>query len=90
MSNKTEERTVQTQRIERILTGIFHSKQFQVTFVYTDEGISFRVDDINGNILCESYPPTSVRVIESMSDEQIEHRLKELVANTEQNLSYRV
>jgi hypothetical protein len=87
MSDTADERTVQSRRIERILTAIFHPKQFLVTFVYTDEGISFRVDDTSGNILGESYPPTSVREIESMSDGQIENRLKELLANTERFLS---
>ena len=87
MSDSIDERTVEARRIERILTAILHPKQFQVTFVYTDEGISFRVDGSGGNILGESYPPTSVREIESMSDEQIGSRLKELLANAERLLS---
>lgn len=87
MSDTTDVRTVQARRIKRILTAILHPKQFFVTFVYPDEGISFRVDDTSGGILIESYPPTSVREIESMSDEQLESRLKEMLANTQRLLS---
>ena len=87
MSDTTDKRTVQAQRIERILTAILHPKQFVVAFVYPSEGISFRVDDANGGILIESYSPTSIGEIESMSDEQIESRLKEMIANTKRLLS---
>jgi hypothetical protein len=77
-----EELRGQAQRIERILLGLLNPKPYRSSYLYSDEGISFRIDDANGRILCEAYRPTTAGEVQSMSDEWIESRLKEMFANT--------
>ena len=84
--SRMDEQRVQAKRIDRILVGILRPKAFRVTFGYSDEGISFRIDDTGGNILGEAYRGTSVSEIKNMSDEAIEKRLKEILANTQRLL----
>jgi len=72
----------QAQRIEAALSGLMHPAKYISTYVYSDDGVSFRVDDANGQILCEAYRATSAGEIASMSDERIKARLKEMIANT--------
>lgn len=76
------EREVQKQRIEAILSGLMGATPYRSTYGYSDDGVSFRVDDAHGQILCEAYRPTSATEIASMSDQQIESHLKDMFANT--------
>jgi hypothetical protein len=76
------EQEVQSQRIEAILSGLMGPTPYHSTYGYSDHGVSFRVDDADRQILCESYRPTLAKQIAGMSDERIEARLKELFANT--------
>lgn len=82
---RTEQRE-QAQRIERGLSALMGARPFRSTYVYSDNGVSFRVDDAEGQILCEAYSPTSAAEIAAMTDEQIEARLKEMFANTQRLL----
>lgn len=82
MDDVNVEQSVQAKRIERILIGIFQPKEFRVTFMYFNDEISFRIDDASGRIIGESYRGTPVSEIKSMSDGEIENRLRELLANT--------
>lgn len=77
-----DKRRGQADRIERILGGILRPEMFRITFGYSDEGISFRIDDGGGNILGEAYSATPITEIENMSDKTIENRLKQILANT--------
>jgi len=78
----SSEQRKQAHRIETILSGLMQPKQYRSTYLYTDDGISFRIDGANGEILCEAYSPTSAREIQQMTDQRIESRLKEMFANT--------
>jgi hypothetical protein len=71
----------QAQRIETVLCGLMGATPYRSTYVYSDDGVSFRVDDAHGQILCEAYRPTSAEEIANMSDERIEDRLREMFAN---------
>ena len=78
-----DERHAQAKRIERILIGMLGGpEKFRVAFVYSDEEISFRIDDANGHIMCESYRGTSANEIKAMTDDAIAKRLDEMFANT--------
>lgn len=77
------ERREQAQRIERVLSALMGATPFRSAYVYSDNGVSFRVDDAHGQILCEAYSPTAAVEIAAMTDEQIEGRLKEMFANTQ-------
>lgn len=82
-----DERRVQAQRIETILSGLIAPMQYRSTYLYADDGISFRIDDAaSGQILCEAYSPTSAGEIRGMSDEHIKSRLMEMCANTQRLL----
>jgi hypothetical protein len=76
------EQTAQMQRIEAALSSLMGATSYRSSYVYSDDGISFRVDGAEGRILCESYRPTSAREIADMSDEQIARRLQEMFAKT--------
>ena len=75
-----EMRSVQTKRIERITAKILSTTPHIITFVFSEDEISFRIDGTDGSILAEAYRGTHTSDIESMSDEKIEGRLKELLA----------
>jgi hypothetical protein len=76
----------QALRIENILSGLMGTVPYRFAFVFADQGTSFRIDDADGQILCEAYGPTSATEIAALSDEQIENRLKEMFANTQRLL----
>jgi hypothetical protein len=82
------ERLAQTRRIEKIVAGLLAPDTYLITFVYSGEGIMFRIDDLRGQILAEAYRETLASEIKGMSDEEIESRLKSLFANTHQFLNY--
>ena len=73
--------------MEKILKGLFQEEPFLVTFVYSEEGISYRIDDNRGNILGEAYRGSSAEEIKSMSDGELENLLRELLANTHRLLT---
>lgn len=80
------EQKEQAQRIETILSGLMNPTQYHSIYVYSDEGISFRIDDANGQIMCESNSPTSAREIQQLTHQEIENRLKMSFAKTLQLL----
>ena len=88
ISNAKTEHRVQAKRIERIVARLLNPEPHRITFVYSEEGISFMIDGANGRILAESYRETSVSEIENMDDDKIANRLKELFASTRRLLHY--
>jgi len=73
--------SIQTKRIERIVASMLAPKFHRITYVFSEDEISFRIDGSNGDVLAEAYRGTPIREIEKMTEEQIEHKLKELFAN---------
>ena len=82
MTPQTTGQREQRQRIEAVLSGLMGATAYRSTYGYSDDGVSFRVEDAHRQILCEAYRPTSAESIASMTDQQIESRLKVMFANT--------
>lgn len=74
-------RSIQTKRIERIVTSLLGPQLYRITFVFYEDEISFKISGSNGDILAEAYRGTPVSEIEGMSDDQIEVKIRGLFAN---------
>ena len=74
-------------RIDRILNRLFQSAQFRIEYAYSEEGISFRIDDTKGDIVGETNRETPIEVIEGMSDAELEQQLKIVFENTQRFLT---